>query len=135
MSDDRHRPPGRARPSRDDEETRKVKTSGGDSLTAAQAEANTAPAYTIHTSRETRLEEIRVELGPRPDEMAPEDYEGDVWSQYADELEAAIEWQRADNLTQLRIFAEERDAAKHENRELRGKLAEIERSGVGSGKS
>lgn len=35
------------------------------------------------------------------------------------ELDGAIEWQRKDNLAQLRIFSEARDEAKHENRELK----------------
>lgn len=41
------RPLGRARPARDDEETRRVKTKGGSSLTAAQADADATPVLVV----------------------------------------------------------------------------------------
>lgn len=42
-----------------------------------------------------------------------------------EQLEKAIEWQRKDNLLQLRIFSEARDEAKHENRRLRGQVDDL----------
>ena len=99
---DRHRPPGRARPVRDDEETRKVKTGGGDSLVTAQAEADTRgikielpkgviPAAII-TAREKRLEEIRDVLEREGGYVAEP---AEVWEWYIEELETELVAARA----------------------------------------
>ena len=107
MSGDKKRPLlGRARPARDDEETREIKTGGGDALTAAQAEADTRgikidvskleipkriPAAII-TAREKRLEEIR-DLLEREGGYTAEAAE--VWEWYIEELESELMIARA----------------------------------------
>lgn len=100
---ERRKPPGRARPARDDDETRKVQTGGGDALVTAQAEADTAPPYAIREAsdasllaemeakarrceaREKRLDEL---VETFLDEIDPEAAAVD---RYVEELEEKIE--------------------------------------------